>query len=169
MKKFIALFALLSLFVGISAQEDEFQVPKKYKIKTEEDCTKYKEDFVKCIDWLINTPINESPSKRKSANDFFLQWLTVTETVTIEMNTDVVNFGKDGNLMIIFMAAWAKDVIETEDNHKDILRGSLIGINAMIDFYQKNKDEMEKNSDIEKYIKLKEKGKLEETIQKKLK
>ncbi len=169
MKKFIAFFVLISLFVGISAQEEEFQVPKKYKIKTEEDCTQYKEDFKKCVNWLLETPLNQDVKKRKLASAFFMQWLTVTETVTIEMNTDVVKFGKDGNLMIIFMAAWAKDVLDSEDNHKDILRGSLIGINAMIDFYEKNKDDMDKNSDIEKYIKLKAKGKLDETITKKLK
>ena len=160
---------MLSIFIGISAQEDEFQVPKKYKIKTEEDCTTYKEDFKKCVNWLLETPMNVEAKKRESANDFFIQWLTVTKTVTIEMNTDIVTFYNDPNLLIVYMAAWAKHVLDNEDNHRDQLKGNLVGINAVIDFYQKNKDFLDKNSAVEKYIKLKEKGKLEETIQKKIK
>lgn len=169
MKNFIALFALLSLFVGISAQEDEFQVPKKYQIKTEEDCAKYKEDIKKCVVWLMETPSNVEKNKRASASKFLLKWIEITSDVSIILDSRVQTFMEDPELLTIFIAGWAKDVLDTEDNHKDPVRGNLAGINAVIDYYQKNKEFLEKNSAVEKYIKMKEKGKLEETIQKKYK
>lgn len=169
MKNFIALFVFISLFIGVSAQDDEFQVPKKYQMKTEEDCAKYKEDIVKCIDWLMETPANVQKNKRASANKFFFKWIEMTKDVSILLDGEILTFVDNPDLLAIFAAGWAKDVLDSNDNHKDAYRGCLAGVNAVIDYYQKNKEFIPKNKGVEKYIKLKEKGKLEETIAKRTK
>jgi hypothetical protein len=166
MKNFIALFVFISLFIGVSAQDDEFQVPKKYQMKTPEESDKYKEDIVKCIDWLMETPANVQKNKRASANKFFLKWIEMTKDVSILLHPKILTFMDNPDLFAIFAAGWAKDVLDSNDNHRDAYRGCLAGVNAVIDYYQKNKDYIPKNKGVEKYIKLKEKGKLESSIEK---
>jgi hypothetical protein len=57
--------------------------------------------------------------------------------------------------------------LETKD-FKSELNGNVAGVNAVISFYEKNKAEIGKEKAVEKYIKLKAKGKLESSIKSKL-
>lgn len=144
----------------------EFEVPKNCVLKAKEDYPKYQQDVLNAIDWAFKTPIDLQANKRKDVNAFLIMWLTGSPAVSIEVNSDIVTFIKpNAELIMIFMYGWAKHSIVNNTNDK--VSGNIKGIEAVIDFYTKSKDKMLKDKNVEKYIKLKEKGTLESFIQKK--
>lgn len=162
--KTLAITLILS-FVTLGLFSQEFEVPKNYKLKKAADFDKYEKDFIKTVDWLMETPINKFGTKRKQAGAFVLAWVSGSPKVSIEIRQEIVTFMDSPDLLIIFMGAWAKNSLET-GVFDDKYQGSLAGINAVIDFYTKNLEFMKKDKNIEKYIKMKNKGTLEAYIKK---
>ena len=164
MKRLFGIILFSVLTFSLVAQE--FEVPKNCVMTKDEDFAKHEGDVLKGIDWLLNTPINIQPEKRKEVNGFFMTWLTGTPTVSIEIKPEIVNFMKpNSELLMIFMCGWTKYAIESKDS-KNKTMGNQKGIEAVIDFYIKNKESLKKDANVEKYIKMKEVGKLEEFISK---
>ncbi|MFN8256068.1 MAG: hypothetical protein U0W24_10295 [Bacteroidales bacterium] len=159
---FIALFCLFP-FV-INAQE--FEVPQNFKFDKLEDYAGYKSEILKCIDWLQTTPVNENAQKRKDANAFLLAWVSGSPDVRIEIKPEIVNFVESSpELLMAFIGGWTKYAIEKKDENNKVA-GNLAGVNAVMDFYVKNKSVLKKDKNVEKYLKMKEKGTLEEYISK---
>ena len=69
--------------------------------------------------------------------------------------------------LVIFLGAWNKLALEKRDINN--IDGNIAGLEAMILFYTKNKVFLGEDKNIEKYVKLKEKGKLKSFIESKLK
>jgi len=165
MKRVFGILMLTILSTGVFAQE--YEVPKNYVFSNNEDFIKYETDVLKSIDWLTQTPIQTQPEKRKEVNTFVLAWLTGSPDVSVEIKTEIVNFmDTNPDLLMIFMCGWAKYSIETKDYDNKIM-GNLKGVETVIDFYIKNKENLKKDKNVEKYIKMKENGTLEEFITKK--
>lgn len=164
MKKFTLTLILATISFGLFAQD--FEVPNNYKLDKAEDYDLYEKDIIKCVDWLVETPINEQATKRKEANSFLIDWVNGSPKVSIDIKPEIVTFMKSSpSLLIIFLGGWAKYSIESKD-YKNKVAGSMAGIEAVIEFYTKNKDYIKKDKNVEKYIKMKNKGKLEAYIQK---
>lgn len=160
---FAAFFLLLSM--GLHSQD--FNVPENYKLEKAEDYATYEQDALNCIDWLMNTPINEQKAKREKATEFLLKWLIGSPDVQIELNADIITFVESSpDLVIIFLGGWAKYSMQTKDFENKIA-GSMAGIEAVIAFYTSNSEFLPKDKNIEKYIKMKESGKLKDYIEKK--
>lgn len=164
MKKATITF-LLSIFSIVLFAQD-FEVPKNYTLSQAEDYAQYEEDILKCIDWLVQTPHNEQASKRESTNSFLLAWLTGSPNVTIVLKAEIVTFIDETTpeLLMIFLGGWTKYTLES-DGSKDEVSGNLAGIEAVIEYYKKNKDFLPKNKNVEKYIKMKNKGKLKDFVE----
>ena len=95
-----------------------------------------------------------------------MEWITGSPTVSIEIKEEIVSFlGINPDLLMIFMGGWTKYSLETKDFNNKI-KGNQMGIEAVIDFYLKNKENLKKDKNVEKYIKLREEGKLNEYISK---
>jgi len=93
-------------------------------------------------------------------------WLTGSPDVTIDVKPEIVSFMKpNADLLMIFMCGWTRYSIETKDYNNKI-KGSQKGVEAVIEFYIKNKDYLKRDKNVEKYIKLKDEGKLEDYISK---
>lgn len=162
MKRLLIISAFFIFALNLNAQE--FKVPQNYAFSNKEDYVKYEGDILKGIDWLLNTPINTEPEKRNEVNIFFMKWLTGSPTVSVEIKTEIVNFMKpNADLLMIFMCGWTKYSLESKDYNNKI-KGNQKGIEAVLEFYIKNKENLKKDNNVEKYIKMKEKGKLEEYI-----
>jgi D-arabinose 1-dehydrogenase-like Zn-dependent alcohol dehydrogenase len=164
MRTISSIFILLTISLGLFAQD--FSVPKDYKLVKAEDYAPYEQDIINCVDWLVKTPLKDQPEKRKEANAFLLKWLTGSPNVHIEIKQEIVTFiGTSPDLLMIFMGGWAKYSLESKDfdNKK---KGSKAGIDAVIDFYSANRDFLPKDKNVEKYIKMKKKGKLADYIEK---
>lgn len=164
MKKLFLFLFTIAFAIGLSSQN--FEVPKNYKLEKAEDYALYEQDIINCIDWLMKTPLNEEVEKRKEANVFLIKWLAGSPDVQIDIKQNIVTFtNSTPDLLIIFMAGWAKYSLETKDFNNKVA-GNLAGIESVIEFYTKNKDLLPQNKDVEKYIKMKEKGTLKEYIEK---
>jgi hypothetical protein len=157
----------LAICIAIQLTSQEFEVPENYQLNEKEDYVKYEEDVLRAIDWIYATPIHSDKEKEKAVHGFIIKWITGSPSVSVDVKPEVVTFIETNpELMLIFMYGWTKYAIETKDNSK--LKGSLSGIEAAIDFYTKNLKELEKDKNVEKYIKMKEKGSLEEYLEKKV-
>ena len=166
MKKYILL--LSAILVSSIAFAQEFQVPENYAFETAEDYKPYEKDVVACVDWLIETPMYQNPSKRKEASAFLLKWLMGSPYVHIEINPEIVNFaGSSPELLLAFMGGWAKYAIETEQ-FDDKVGGNLAGLESVIEFYETNKGVLPKDKNVEKYVKMKKKGSLRQYVEKKI-
>lgn len=157
---------LIALTVATFLFSQDFEVPKNYKLEKVGDYAPYEQDVINSVDWLMKTPVNQQTAKRKEVNAFLLKWLTGSPDVHIEIKPDIVTFiSSSPDLLMIFMGGWAKYSLETKDFNNKI-EGSLAGIESVIEFYTNNRDFISKDKNIEKYIKMKEKGTLKKYIEK---
>lgn len=158
MKKVLILFATIVFSCHLLAQS--FEVPQNYTLSKVEDYKQHEQNIVDCVDWLIQTPIGDKTSKRKEANVFLVTWLTGSPNVSIELHSYVMGITEDSpEFLSVFMGGWAKYAISTK-NYDNVLDGNLAGIDAVIATYKNSRDVLPKSNSIEKFIKLKQKGKL---------
>lgn len=164
-KKIFTLAVLLCSFTTIQAQEFKVQ---NYVLEKAEDYAKYEQDVVAATKWLIETPINTEADKRAKVNAFLLKWFEGTPSITFNINADIVTFIEESpESFMIYLAGWASYCIENND-YKNELQGNIRGIESVIAFYNANKKTTGKIKTIERYKKLKKKGKLEKHLQSKL-
>ena len=163
-RNLFTLFFVLAATVGFS---QDFKVPASFDPQGPRDSfAKYQPDVLKAVDWLVNNS-PEHP-KRQQANAFLIGWLTGSPDVTLEINADILTFMEDNSqLLPVFMGGWAKYALESKDN--DTVKGTVAGINTTLAFYEKYKSEIGKSKGLDAYAKLRDNGKLESTIKKKLK
>ena len=165
LKKLFQYLCFLTFNIIIS---QEFEVPNNATFNTPQDFKNFELGIVQAYNWLLNTPVNQEPEKRKEVNAFLMRWLEGSPSVTVEINPEIVTFLDCPDCLMIFMGGWT---IHTLNNNydKDPVKGATAGIRGVMDFYQKNREILGKNKAIEKYQKLEEKGKLEPFIADKLK
>ncbi len=162
MKKLFLTLFILGTFHGLFSQT--FEVPKNFNPKTAEDYAPFEADVIKGVDWIMSMPYVLEKQKRDQVNAFLLKWITGSPNVHIDIKPEIVTFlGGTPDLLMIFMGGWTKYSLET-GKLDDKEGGSLDGINAVIDFYNTNKQSLPKDKNVEKYIKMKEKGELEDYV-----
>lgn len=160
------ILSLVLLFVTGTLFSQDWEVPKNYQLVKVEDYEPYEKDILECINWITGTPMGEQENKSKEANAFLLKWLMGSPYLHIEIKAEIVTFmNTSPDLLMIYLGGWAKHSLETRDFGNKV-EGSLAGIHLVIDYYKKNKSVLKKDKNVEKYIKMKEKGKLTEFIEK---
>jgi len=168
MKKLILITLYLFPFSFSSAQSTDIQ--HDYDFKVNNDYENYDNTIVDIADWMISTPIPEEEEQRKKYQTFLMNWAAGHPKVKIILNewTNVSEIGdKNPVLMIIFIASWAKESVET-GNYNDLSPLHIASIIAVTDFYLDNRDYLKKDRCIEKYIRLNKKGKLGSWIRKRI-
>jgi hypothetical protein len=157
---------MIYTIIAFSLFAQDYQVPQNLKLNKAEDYAQYEQDVINCVNWLMKTPVQEQANKRKEANAFLMKWLTGSPNVQIEIKEKIVTFMKSSpDLLMVFMGGWAKYSLESRD-FKNKVFGNLAGIDAIIEFYTKNKSKMPKDKNVEKYIKMRDKGTLKEFVEK---
>lgn len=151
------------LFVNSSMFAQVVEIPKDLKLENAEDYKKTEYLVINSTEWLLKTPINENQAKRKEINAFLMKWLSGSPTVTIELVSGIVPL-ECADCLMSFMSGWAKYSLENNYS-KDKVECAIAGAENAIEFYEKNKSTLGKNSDIENLIKKKKKGKLKEYIE----
>lgn len=161
-----SLVLSLLFFVSIiTVKAQGYEVPQNYSLEVAEDFDTYEQDFLDCYEWLMSTPLNKQKAKRKEACTFLMTWLSGSPKVKIEINPNYITFIKSSpDMLFIFMGAWAKYSLNTQD-FDNKTEGIKAGLHAVMDYYTNFKDAMGKDKNIEKYIKMKNKGTLDDYIQ----
>ena len=153
------------LFVSTSLLAQEVEIPNDLKLENAEDYKKTEQLVLNATEWLLKTPISKNPGKRKDINAFLMQWMTGSPTVTIEIVSGIVPLDCADCLML-FMSGWTAYSLKN-DYSKNKVECAVAGAENAIEFYLNNKSALGKNSDMEKLVKQKEKGKLEKYIESK--
>jgi len=136
------------------------------QLETKEDFSKYETKVIEDINWIINTPLNQDNQIRKEKNAFLIKWMIGSPNVSIEITENVVTYMDCKDCLLIFMSGWTKYALTTTNYNK--LDANLAGTDSVINFYSKNKELIGKNKNIEKFIRLKEKGKLKNYLKSKI-
>ncbi|RZJ67794.1 MAG: hypothetical protein EOO50_04250 [Flavobacterium sp.] len=154
---------LLVLFVGFAASAQEFEVPTNFNHKIDSDYAKHENDLIAAVNWLQNTPYSDQKEKRSRVNAFVTKWVEGSPDVKITLYEDIVTFMDCRDCLTLYMGGWAKYQLETND--KSQIKGNVAGLETAIVFYEKNKTGLGRIRGLEKYAKLKEKGKLESELE----
>lgn len=168
MKTKLMLLILFVLYANL-IKSQEFEVPENVVLTTKDDYVKYEKDIIACTNWMENYPLDKNKDKRKEANAFFMKWLTGSPTVSININVDyVIKYTeKNPDLLMIFMAGWTRYSLENNYSN-DQLKGYYEGYKSMINVYKKGIG-IQKEKNMEKLIKIYDKGQLEDWIKKNIK
>lgn len=153
------------LFVSANLSAQEVEIPNDLKLENAEDYKNTETLVLNSNEWLLNTPVSENPAKRKEVNAFLMKWMTGSPSVSIELVPGIVPLDCADCLMT-FMSGWTKYSLEN-DYSSNKVDCALAGAENAIEFYEENKSQLGKNSDMEKLIKQKKKGNLKKYIESK--
>lgn len=156
----LILLLITAISIGLNAQE--WEVPEDVTYTNQADYEAQNENVVAATNYLIETPVNKIPYKRKATNKFLMDWVTGTPTVTLTLSQEVVPFMECGECLMVYMASYAKQSIMHRGGNGKIW--NYAAVKDVMNFYQNNKAAVGKNKPLEKFIKLEAKGKLEGKI-----
>lgn len=161
MKTFI-LTALLTITFGLQAQD--FEVPD-FKLETAEDYAQYEDDVMNGFDWIMETPYGTQDDKRREVAKFLFTWMTGSPSVHPELNENIATFISSSPtiVLVVFLGGWTNYSLEN-DHSDDKVLGCTAALNAVIDYYQDNRKKLGKDKNIEKYVKMKDAGTLDDFI-----
>lgn len=158
----------LILLLSISATAQTFQIPVNYKLEKAEDYAVYEKDVINAVKWCLNTPADQEVQKRKKVYSFLFDWINDSPNVTIELHPEIVTFMESSpDLLLLFLGGWTKYALESRD-FKNKVSGAVAGLEAVLEFYTRNKDLLTADKNIDKLQKMKEKGTLKEHVEKHL-
>ncbi len=160
------MFMAAALLLGSVAWCQEFEVPENYSLKKASDYEEHKEDVIAAVHWLENTPAGEQESKRKEVNAFVITYVTGAPDVSVMISEKIVTFMDCPDCLVLFMGGWTVYALENGD---DPVKGAMAGLDAVMNYYEANKAVLGKNKNIEKFIRLRDKGELESYVRENLK
>lgn len=157
---------IVMALAAITTFAQDFEVPQNPSLKTSEDYVAQEPTVMAAIDWLMKTPPGDQGEKRQDVDAFLLKWMTGTKTISMGIDSKILTFmDSSPDLLMIFMAGWAKYALETKDGDNQVT-GNIHGLEAVIDYYTKFKQSSAKDKYVEKYIKMKADGSLTKFIEK---
>lgn len=173
MKKLLTLLIVIASTATVQAQD--FNLPD-YKFNVAEDYAKYEQYVAEATRWLVDCPCNAERAKRNKAGTFITDWAVGTPDVHFGIDPRVLTFinPQIPDYFTIFLGGWASyaienrerlDAMESEAAAQDI-DSIMAGLDAVMEFYSNNSSILPKERGIEKYIKLKNQGKLRAHLEK---
>lgn len=157
MRKFFLICIISLSTLCANAQKENipvYDVPKEYSLVLPEDYTKYEPQLMQTIDWYLWRSISLDAEKRQDAIVFFIKWITGSPTVTVDIHPEIISLIKNTpELLIAFMMGWVKYSINNNYS-KDKIKCCNAGLQAVLDYYKKNRSYFSKHEDLEKYGKM---------------
>ena len=150
------------LLLSLVCNSQVYNVPQNQP-STKEEFLKSEPDFIKASNWLESTAIDKESYSRKKTNAWVIVWITNSPTVTVNMHANVLKpFDKNPDLLAVFMAGYARYVIENNYD-KDDFNGNLAGIKSAIKCANLGGD-LKKDKNLASLIDSEKSGKLEEWL-----
>lgn len=164
MKRIVLISILLVSAFILRAQD--FEVPVDYSFESASDYAKYETDILNCIDWLESSPLGFQGEKRNDAAAFLLTWVSGSPDVSIELNEKMIWYIESNpDLLVIFVGGWTRLAIQNPTDGKDVVKGSLAGIESVLKVYKKGISVTD-DKQLNKLIKIQAKGGLEKWVAK---
>lgn len=163
-----SLTILLS-FTGTTIVAAQSPVPEGYRLKKEADFKKYEQDVLNTIDWLDTHPIDKYPAIRSECQRFLMEWITGVPYVSVMIaKPATVAADKNTELLLTFMGGWIKYVVKEGGDTDDNVACTLAAMNNVLDYYEKGNG-LDKNKELDKLLKTRASGGLEDWVRKQLK
>lgn len=108
LKQLLVLLAFIATTQIVIGQE--LKIPENYTLEKKEDYAQHEKDIINCINWLVNTPINNQVNKRKEASTFLMNWLAGSPNVTIEISSLIINFTEKNPDLLINIYGWMDEI-----------------------------------------------------------
>ena len=165
MKTFLSL--ALTLLISTAAFTQSYSVPEDYEFKTEKDYDKYEDDILKCVDWLMNTPIHKYTKKRGEAYQFLVEYVEGSPKIEAMLNLDASPYLRNPHLLVIYLASWTKSCL-TQNYVNNIEEFTLRATDDVMKYYANNKKYIGKVKKMKKFEKMEKKGTLHAYVKSKL-
>ena len=146
-------------------KDDGFvDLPELIEFKSAELCHEHNDDALKCIQYYLTHTIRAS--QMEQAAQYIMAWSIASGDVNIVIGKEVGSLASSKESMpylVGFMAAYS--YVCLRDNVKDLNEAQLMDVfDILLQFYEPNSSLTGKVELLDKYLKLKEKGKLEKEI-----
>lgn len=166
MKKIFATMLLAAATFAVHAQNNKDNgVPQQIRLAKPEDYTQYKKNVLQCINWLMDTPYDPASEQQRAANAFLMQWVAGSPDVKVVLAPGVMNFLEaNPNLLTIFMGGWTRYALE-QSQPEDKLNGNLKGVESVIRYYEKNREKLKQDKQVEAYAEMQQKKTLKSYIE----
>lgn len=174
MKK-LFLVAIGLLFAGTAWAQDSI-IPLDYANTNTEQYYKFEQNFIDCTNWFIYTPLTQPDSEitRQAIMRFLGTWIEASPTVYIELNEDVMCFcGESPELTMAYLMGYTSTLLDIKkaagtlntpteigSSSEEKLAGSVGGIVMAGKFYEINKENLGRNRNMEKFMKMHKEGTL---------
>jgi len=153
------------MVISLCAFSQEFELPN-YKIETEEDCNKYNDVFLNATNWLMHNSPKDEEYKRLKIYQFLFEWMEKTKVVMISLDDKIVTFAKPNiEVYMIFLCGYSKYALDNNDNINKVAK-NIAGVELAIEYYKKYKKVLEKDDNMEKYVKMQNDGTLKDFVRK---
>ena len=150
---------IIGLILFAFSFSQSFDFSKNYQFKNAKDYDTYQREFLSALNYLEQNSFNNNDSKRKKVNAFVLKWITGTPTVSLKIESYMMNFSKkNSDFIIIFLGNMAKYKIENPSDDSNI-NSQLEGIRSVLNVYNKQNG-IKDDAFIEKVIEIEKNGKL---------
>ena len=156
----LAVFFSGALMADRVVGQAKFELPKNIELKTKEDYTKYQGTVVGAEKWMEETDLDQQTEKRQAINQFIVQWVAGSPTVTISLDESLAQLTeKNPDLLALYLASYSKYIIEHKNDPSNFnaARAALTSISKVyrkgINVYRNKRLEGLKDSiQIEEYI-----------------
>jgi hypothetical protein len=167
MKRILSFLVIASITLSVSSQT--VSVPKNYILEKAEDYAPYQEKVLECMNWFINSNVDQNIELRKEVNTFILKWLigspalSVMVTETSKPILDDKDFQYTNDLLMSYMYGMAIYQLNNP-NETDLIYIQEMGVNGVLTLYENNKGLFDKSKALKKYLKLKKDNQLKDWL-----
>lgn len=177
MKRFILSILMFSAACSYTLADDpDFEIPQAKKYQNNEDCIADNGIALKSAKYLLSTELPTDAFYAKKAGDFILLWTLSTPEFSV-LFADELNFGlfatcgndneKKKLLDEAYLSAFTIYRMETKKVYDFTFDAHHFAMESTLAFYKKNIEYFGKCKALDKLLKLQEKGKLKDELEKK--
>lgn len=158
------------------ADDPDFEIPQAKKYQNNEDCIADNGIALKSAKYLLSTELPTDAFYAKKAGDFILLWTFSTPEFSV-LFADELNFGlfatcgndneKKKLLGETYLSAFSIYRMETKKVYDFTFDAHHFAMESTLAFYKKNIEYFGKCKALDKLLKLQEKGKLKDELEKK--
>ncbi|MEX6690063.1 hypothetical protein QTN47_21320 [Danxiaibacter flavus] len=117
---------------------------------------------LKASNYLLSTPFDNKNIDRLKSTQYLIKWMTGTPDYHFVLDEQAVKFAKkDDDLLVLYMAAMTKYVLENKKESTDQNKIKLNATRSIITYAKDSKNNLKINSELKKMIEADEQGKLE--------
>ena len=184
MKK-VLTSAVMAMLACAGARAQELLIPHDYTETSPQELHLYEQNVLDCVEWLVNTPVDEQSADRQNVRKFVLEWIQATPNVAVYLDPQLMEFTQDSKytdeMLTVYAGGYLSGLLRDKDTHGDLtlsgeattkgetkadrIKGVTSAIETSLEFYDKNKDKLGRNNTLEKYKEMLHEGTLREHIE----